>query len=102
MILSTYGPYAWKEKIFILQKRTEWVCDQLDQRNIRYFRNPFSNIVTIDAEDIEAKNAHDFGLVPDNHSQPNYFKIVVMDHVNIEKLEAFLYEVDMSRTVSCF
>lgn len=102
MILSTYGPYAWKEKIFILQKRTDWLCDQLDQRNISYFRNPYSNIVTIKAGDLEEKNAHTFGLVPDNHHAPNWFKIVVMEHVNIEKLEAFLYEVDMSQTVSCF
>ncbi|MFZ9029437.1 MAG: pyridoxal phosphate-dependent decarboxylase family protein [Crocinitomicaceae bacterium] len=102
MILSTYGPYAWKEKIFILQKRTEWLCDQLDQRNIAYFREPYSNIVTINAHDIDEEKAHKFGLVPDNHSKPNWFKIVVMEHVNIEKLEAFLCEVDMSQPVSCF
>ncbi len=99
MILSTYGPYAWKEKIFILQKRTDWLCDQLDNRNISYFREPFSNIVTIKASDLKEQNAHKFGLVPDNHTSAKWFKIVVMEHVNIEKLEAFLHEFDKSNAM---
>ena len=45
MILSKYGPNGWMEKIFILQKRTEWLCTQLDELNVKYYRNPFSNIV---------------------------------------------------------
>lgn len=102
MILSTYGPYGWKEKIFILQKRTAWICDQLDQRNIDYFRDPYSNIVTIKSDQIPHHVAHEYGLVPDNHDNPNWFKIVVMDHVLIEKLEQFLYAVDEVVVPTCF
>jgi glutamate/tyrosine decarboxylase-like PLP-dependent enzyme len=86
MILVKNGPYGWQEKVFILQKRTEWMCEQLRQLNIDYFRHPMSNIITIRSECIDEKVAAKFGLVPDNHTNPHWFKIVIMDHVTIEKL----------------
>ena len=86
MILSKYGPFGWTEKIFVLQKRTTWMCEQLDSLNIDYYRHPSSNIITIRAKFITAEIAKKFGLVPDNHKQPNWYKIVVMEHVTIEKL----------------
>lgn len=93
MILMTYGKFGWHEKIFILQKRTDWLCEQLDQHQIRYFRNPNSNIVTIDSSELSAEIATDFGLVPDNHNAPDWYKIVVMEHVEIEHLELFLNQI---------
>lgn len=93
MILSKYGPNGWIEKIFILQKRTDWLCEQLDGFGVEYFRNPYSNIVTIKSRFISEELAHKFGLVPDNHHAPNWYKIVVMDHVEIEKMEPFLKEL---------
>jgi len=93
MILSTYGPHGWMEKIFILQKRTDWLCEQLGKNNIPFYRNPNSNIVTLKKEIITQEIAHKFGLIPDNHNEPNWFKIVIMDHVTIEKLERFLAEI---------
>ena len=87
MILANYGPYGWTEKIFVLQKRTAWMCEQLDQLNFRYFRHPFSNIITIRAEHIQPEIAKKYGLVPDNHKDPNWFKIVIMEHVTIERLK---------------
>ncbi len=95
MILSKYGPNGWMEKIFILQKRTDWLCQQLDTLNVDYFRNSHSNIVTIKSRFIPEVLAEKFGLVPDNHQNPNWYKIVVMDHVEIEKLEPFLKELKM-------
>lgn len=86
MILSTYGPFGWMEKIFVLQKRTTWMCDQLDDLNVEYFRDPASNIITIKAKYIKEKVAKEFGLVPDKYKNPEWYKIVVMDHVTIEKL----------------
>lgn len=88
MILSKHGPHGWSEKIFILQKRTAWMCDRLDEKNIQYFRDPLSNIITIDASCIKTEVAKEFGLVPDSHANPSWYKIVVMEHVTIEKLEA--------------
>jgi glutamate/tyrosine decarboxylase-like PLP-dependent enzyme len=90
MILSKNGPYGWQEKVFILQKRTEWMCHRLVEKNIGFFRNENSNIITIKSEFVDDSVAHEFGLVPDNHSNPNWYKIVIMEHVTIEKLMLLL------------
>lgn len=94
MILAKYGPFGWMEKIFILQKRTTWICEQLDELNVGYYRNPFSNIITIKSQFISADVAEKFGLVPDNHKDPKWYKIVVMDHVTIEKLEPLIKNIN--------
>ncbi|HHG86674.1 MAG TPA: aspartate aminotransferase family protein [Bacteroidetes bacterium] len=86
MILMKNGPFGWQEKIFILQKRTEWMCKQLLQLNIEFFRHLKSNIITIKSQYIHKEVALEFGLVPDNHASPQWFKVVIMEHVTIEKL----------------
>ncbi len=95
MILQKNGPFGWMEKVFILQKRTQWLCDELNRLGARFFRDPNSNIVTIEAEYVSNKTVEKFGLVPDNHHAPNCYKVVVMDHVTIEKLQLLL--ADLSR-----
>ncbi|MCP4458134.1 MAG: aspartate aminotransferase family protein [Cytophagales bacterium] len=86
MILMKHGPFGWQEKIFVLQKRAIWMCDQLSNLKVEFYRHPASNIITIRSQFIDEQIAQEYGLVPDNHSDPNWYKIVVMDHVNIEKL----------------
>lgn len=93
MILVTYGPHGWFEKINKLLYRTDWCCAQLDAMGVRYFRYPKMNIITIKATDIPHEIAHRHGLVPDTHDNPTWFKIVVMDHVEVEHLQAFLEDV---------
>ena len=72
MILNNYGPFGWQEKIFILQKRTEWFTAQLDELGVEYFRNPHSNIITMKAQYITEEIAHTYGLVPDNHKNTKW------------------------------
>lgn len=97
MILFTYGPHGWFEKIRILQMRTQWLCNQLDELNVKYFRNPFMNIVTIQAEFIEKKLADKFDLVPQTHGDGNkWYKIVIMDHVEVEHLSTFIADLKVS------
>src|SRR5690606_16427878 len=80
MILFTYGPYSWYEKISILQMRTHFLCRELDQLGISYFREPNMNIVTIHAENIPNSIAEKFDLVPQQHNEQNkWYKIVLMD-----------------------
>jgi glutamate/tyrosine decarboxylase-like PLP-dependent enzyme len=86
MILMKYGPYGWQEKIFILQKRTDWICQSLDELGVGYYRHPHSNIITMKAKHITAELAAEFGLIPDRHDSPKWYKIVVMEHVTIEKV----------------
>ena len=96
MILSSYGPFGWYEKILVLQNRTSWLGAQLKSLGIDYYRHPASNILTIRASQIDETIALNFGLVPDNHVSPNWYKVVVMDHVTIEKLEKL---VEALRTI---
>ncbi len=94
MILFTYGPFGWCEKIRILQMRTEWLCEQLDALQVKYFREPFMNIATIQAEYITPELVKKFDLVPQKHDENNlWFKIVIMDHVEIDHLMAFITDL---------
>jgi tyrosine decarboxylase / aspartate 1-decarboxylase len=88
MILMTYGYLGWKEKVHVLSYRANQLEAALKDKNIRYFRQPSSNIITMRADDIPREVARRFTLVPDNHHQPNWYKVVVMDHVNPEILSA--------------
>ncbi len=98
MILTTYGPFGWHEKNQILLMRTAWLCEQLDSMNVKYYRNEFSNIVTIRGEHVSHDLAKNFGLVPDSHDDnPSWFKIVVMGHVTVEKLSEFLIELNPNK-----
>ena len=87
------GPYGWQEKIFILQKRTEWLCKQLKQLKINYYRNPFSNIIAIRRSHVSIDVANKYGLVPDNHLEPKWFKVDIMEHVSIGKLSLLVEEI---------
>lgn len=90
MILKTYGPYGWLEKLNTLLYRTDRCCYHLDLCGVRYYRHPKMNIITIRAEDMPLSLAEEFGLVPDTHDgAASWYKIVVMEHVEIEMLKAF-------------
>jgi hypothetical protein len=93
MILSKNGPHGWHEKVSILQQRTNWLCQKLKDMGMDYYRHASSNVVAIKSTSINTSTAHRFGLVADNHSDPNWFKIVVMEHVTIDKLEALIEAV---------
>lgn len=91
MILATYGPNGWFEKVKVLQMRTDWLCQQLSDLNISYFREPNMNIVTIKSNFIPEKLAQQFDLVPQKHTTENeWYKIVVMEHVEVDHLSKFL------------
>jgi tyrosine decarboxylase/aspartate 1-decarboxylase len=97
MILFTYGPFGWCEKVRILQMRTQWLCDQLDALEVDYFREPFMNIVTIQAQFIEKSLVKKFDLVPQKHHDDNsWYKIVIMDHVEVDHLSTFITDLKES------
>lgn len=98
MILFTYGLFRWCEKIRVLQMRTEWLCEQLDALDVKYFREPFMNIATIQAEYITSELVKKFDLVPQKHDENNqWYKIVIMDHVEIDHLMTFI--TDLKTTI---
>lgn len=85
---------AWHEKIFILQKRTDWFCQQLQRLEVAHYRNPMSNIITIRAQYITPEIANKYGLIPDNHHDPKWFKVVIMEHVAIENLALLVEDLE--------
>jgi tyrosine decarboxylase/aspartate 1-decarboxylase len=100
MILVTYGPFGYLEKINKLLYRTDWCCRELDRLGLYYYRHPQMNIITIAADCLTAGIAHRFGLVPDTHAaNPSWYKIVVMDHVEIEHLQQFIRAVEQEATL---
>lgn len=95
MIMRTYGSAGWKAKIQKLQKKTDRLCSNLDERGVSYFRNPDVNIVTIKSEFISPKLAEKYMLVPDAHGDHvKWWKIVMMDHVQQGLLDRFLMDLD--------
>lgn len=97
MIMQTYGPNDWFEKIHILNYRAGWLATQLKEVGIEFYRHEGSNIVTIRAKHIKKEIADKYGLVPDQHNdKPQWYKIVIMDHVHIDLLLPFLEELKMN------
>jgi glutamate/tyrosine decarboxylase-like PLP-dependent enzyme len=100
MILFTYGGNGWFEKISILQMRTNWFCNELTALKIQYFRNPYMNIVTLKAAYISEELAERFDLVTQKHDKTNqWFKVIMMEHVEIEHLTLLLNELKKEVTV---
>ena len=94
MILFTYGPFGWFEKISVLQMRTDWLCRQLDALTISYFREPNMNIVTISSKYISKELEEKYDLVPQKHDESNkWYKIVIMDHVEVDHLSTFIADL---------
>ena len=90
MILMSYGSEGWKKKMKDLIDRTNFLCAQLRTLGYSFYRNPYLNIVTIQANQLNTAVAHKYELVADTYeSHPSWWKIVVMDHVNYELLERF-------------
>jgi tyrosine decarboxylase/aspartate 1-decarboxylase len=97
MILASYGPFGYLEKINKLLYRTDWCCKELDLLGVNYFRQDGMNIIALPAGSIPAYIAEQFGLVPDDHEGPaSWYKIVVMDHVELEQLQAFTHALRVS------
>ncbi|GAA4760292.1 MULTISPECIES: pyridoxal phosphate-dependent decarboxylase family protein [Flavobacterium] len=94
MILFTYGPFGWFEKVSVLQMRTNWLCEQLKSLSVPYFREPNMNIVTIPSKYISKNLEEKYDLVPQKHDENNkWYKIVIMDHVEVDHLSTFISDL---------
>lgn len=94
MIMNVHGSLGWQSNMETLILRTDDICKRLDERNIRYFRNPHINIVTIKAEYLTKEIAQKHFLVGDNHDNPQWYKIVVMPHVKRGLIDQFFLDLD--------
>jgi glutamate/tyrosine decarboxylase-like PLP-dependent enzyme len=95
MILSSYGSSGGVRFCNNLISITNIFCKKLDSINVKYYRNMFMNVIAISSESINEELAREFFLVPDTHnSRPNWWKIVVMDHVEVEHLDLFFSKLN--------
>lgn len=90
MILMTYGFQGWTSKIHDLSARADQFAAGLINLGIAFFRSPQSNIITLRGSEVAPEIAQRFGLVPDNHHHPKWYKVVVMEHATTERLNALL------------
>ena len=93
MILHTYGSVGWTVKMGQLLDKTTSLCSALDEMGVRYFRNPFLNMISIKARYVSPALAKKFMLVPDSHDDPKWYKIVMMPHVKQGILDNFLSQL---------
>ena len=93
MILNGHGSEGWKAKMQTLISRTIDVCDRLDELGVKYYNNPFMNIITIRKEFIPRGLAEKYLLVADNYDDPKWWKIVMMPHVKKGIIDRFLGEL---------
>ena len=94
MIMRTYGSEGWKNKISKLLGKPNRLCDQLSEMGIEFYRNPSMNIVTIKSSFVDPHIAKKYLLVPNTHDdRPDWYKIVIMDHVTQGQLDQFLTEL---------
>jgi glutamate/tyrosine decarboxylase-like PLP-dependent enzyme len=90
MILKTYGPIGWQDKIRRLCKRADRIAAALQERGIAFFQEKGSNIITIRSGQLSQDIIHRFHLVPDDHEHPKWHKIVVMEHVDDAMADLFI------------
>ncbi len=97
MILMTHGSAGWTYMMQKLIDRTDSICDALSEMGISYYRNPYMNIVTIDATYMPKSIAQKYHLVADNFRDPKWWKIVAMTHVEKYVIDNFL--MDMKKSI---
>lgn len=94
MILVAYGSEGGKAFVKNLVQRTDIFCKELAAKGVRYFRDPYMNVVAIRAEHVEPGTAEKWLLVPDTHEgKPEWWKVVVMDHVSDKALMGLCAEL---------
>lgn len=93
MILHTYGSVGWTVKMNQLLDKTNSLCSALDDMGIDYFRNPYLNMISIKSSFVTPGLAKKFMLVPDNHDNPNWYKIVMMPHVSQGIVDNFINQL---------
>ena len=93
MILTTYGRSTWQEKIELLQSRTNWLCKELAKLNIHFYNQEYANIVTMKAIPSLRHTNNKYHFVRDNYEHPNWYKIVIMDHVSKNVLNSIIIDI---------
>jgi glutamate/tyrosine decarboxylase-like PLP-dependent enzyme len=93
MILKLYGPDGGLKFCEELLQRTKFLCDELEKLDIEFFRDKFMNIVAIRASASLQKLQEKHHLVPNSHDNPEWYKVVVMNHVDNQMINEFINDL---------
>ena len=94
MILKTHGSDGLKVKMRNLSGKTKTLSNKLKKLGVDIYHNPHINIITIRGKYISPQLAKKYSLVPNSHnSNPDWYKIVVMDHVKQGVLDNFILDM---------
>lgn len=93
MILKIHGSEGLKSKMQNLADKAKSLCDKLTRLGVVYYRNPYINIITIKSDHISENLAQKYALVPDSHTNPKWYKIVIMHHVKQGVLDGFIQDL---------
>lgn len=100
MVLHTYGSEGWKNKMHALIDRTSDICTQLDSIQIKYYRNPFLNIIAIHASELNSTIANKYLLVADSYeNKAQWWKIVVMPHLTRGMIDSFISDIKSEKII---
>ena len=100
MILNVHGSEGMKAHMATFIEKTDYICNALNKLNVRFFRNDNMNIITIRSEDISEGICKKYTLVPNSHTEsPEWWKIVVMDHVNWDLIDKFIFDLGEYRKI---
>ncbi len=97
MTLMTHGSEGWKYQMQRLIDRTDRICERLDDLEIPYYRNPYMNIIAINANYISRDIAQKYHLVADDFNKPKWWKIVTMMHVEKYVIDDFLIDLQQTK-----
>jgi tyrosine decarboxylase / aspartate 1-decarboxylase len=90
MILRAFGSKGLQAKVKRVMDLKRKMCAFLDKKKIEYIHDEHMNIVAIHNRHMVREIQHHYNLVPDNHENPTWWKIVLMDHVNERMIQDFL------------
>jgi glutamate/tyrosine decarboxylase-like PLP-dependent enzyme len=93
MILHSYGYDEAQKFCEKLVDRAKYLCNELERLGISFFYQKYMNIVTIKAECISREIINKYSLVLDNTRDPQWAKIVVMEHVKMANIKDFLNDI---------
>lgn len=94
MILMIHGPKGWTKMMQKLIAETDKLCAALDELGVNYYRNPYLNIVSIQADQIPDGIPQKYRLVSDNYKEkPRWWKVVVMQHTLGKIVDRFIADM---------
>lgn len=97
MILNAWGSEGGREFVVELVRRASRLAERLAGIGVPTLREPGMNVVAMPDAAVPRSVSERFLLVPDDHREPRWRKIVVMEHVTDSALDRFVAALTEAR-----